>query len=235
MLIKKNITSLLIVIAATLMLHGCASQGGMTADDRVALSNLSQVRVLYYGDTYPSVNTAAGVLAMEVTAGLSIFGEDWTLGQKMMKKYNVPNPTRTIRNRFLRQIKSKSNIKKFVGSNEPQTNYKERKMSVLKAKYKSGVILQIMPGQFQIWYYPASWGKYLLRFTAYGQMMNLDNGKVMWRGFCNVTQKTKKNRPSMKDLTAENSTVLKNWVNTATEQCSEILAKSFLKNISANQ
>lgn len=229
MLIKKNITSLLIVIAATLMLHGCASQGGMTADDRVALSNLSQVRVLYYGDTYPAIHTAAGVLMLEITVGLSAFGEDWTAGQKMMKKYNVQNPMRSIRDGFLRKIKSESNIKKFVGSNKPQTNFKERKPAVLKEKYNSGVVLQIFPGTMQIWYYPANWARYHMRFSAWAQMVRVDDGKILWKASCMATQKNKKNKPSMKDLTANNSTVLKTWVKNATQECSKQLAESFLK------
>lgn len=229
---KKNTASLFLIAISTLLLHGCASQGGaFTAEDRASLANQNHVRALYYGDTYPSVHTAAGVLAMEITVGLSVFGEDWTVGQKMMKKYNIPNPTRTIRDRFLRQIKSESNIKKFVGSNKPQTNFKERKPAVLKAKYKSGVVLQIMPGQFQIWYYPTNWARYNLRFNAWAQMVRVDDGKVLWKASCMANQKDKKNKPSMKDLTADNSTVLKTWVDNATRECSEQLAKSFLEKV----
>lgn len=224
----KGIASLFLVFISVLLLNGCASQGGPISDeDRASLANLNQVRVLYYGDIYPSLHTAGGVLAQEITVGLSTFGEDWTVGQKMMKKYNVPNPTRTIRDRFLRQIKRESNIKKFVGSNKPQ-NIKERKIEKLKEKYKTGVVLQVFPGQFQIWYYPTNWAKYQLWFSAWGQLVRLDDGKVLWKGSCSAYQKDKKNAPSMKELTAESSTVLKNWVDTATRQCSDQLAKSFL-------
>ncbi len=210
------------------MLHGCASQGGpISNEDRASLANLNQVRVIYYGNHYPSVTTAAGVLLTEATLGLSAFGEDWTIGQKMMKKYNVPNPARTIRDRFLRQIKGESNIKKFVGSNKPES-LKEWKIEKLRANYKSGVIIQVLPGTMQIWYYPANWARYHMRFSAWAQMVRVDDGKVLWKASCSATQKDKKNKPSMKDLTADNSTVLKVWVDNATKQCSEQLAKSFL-------
>ena len=226
---KNGILFPLFILASAILLNGCASQGGtMSDDDRAALTNLNQMRVMYYGDTYPSVKTAGGVVASEITVGLSTLGEDWTVGQKMMKKYKIANPTRTIRDRFLRQIKSESGIKKFVGSNKPADYKKERKIEDLQAKYKSGVVLQVFPGQFQIWYYPTNWKRYNMMFTSWAQVVRLDDGKVLWKGGCNAGQKDKKNAPTMKELTADNSTVLKTWVDNATRQCSEQLAKSFL-------
>ena len=229
-MIKKYGVSLsFLVVGLAVLLNGCASTGGpMSGDDRAALANMSQVRVLYYGDTFPSVKTAAGVATAEITLGVSTLGEDWTVGQKMMKKYNVPNPTRTIRDRFIRQVKSESGIKKFVGPNKP-ANYKtERKVEDLQAKYKTGVVLQVMPGQFQIWYYPTNWARYNMMFTSWAQLVRLDDGKILWKAGCNANQKDKKNAPTMDELTADNSVVLKNWVDKATRECSEQLANSFL-------
>jgi hypothetical protein len=228
MFYKKGSISLFLVFISAVLLNGCASTAPVSDEDRSSLANLDKVRVMYYGNSYPSVHTAAGVLASEITIGMSTFGEDWTIGQKMMKKYNVPNPSRTMRDQFIRQVKSESGIKKFVGSNKPANYKSERKVEALQAKYKSGVVLQIMPGQFQIWYYPTNWARYHMRFTAWAQMVRLDDGKVLWKSSCSATQHNKNNKPSMDDLTADNSAVLKTWVDKATRQCSEQLAKSFL-------
>lgn len=226
---KKGIRLTIFTITSALVLGGCASTGGtMSGEDRAALADISQVRVLYYGDPYPSIKTAGGVLASEVTIGLSTLGEDWTAGQKMMKKYDIPNPSRTIRDRFLRQIKREGNIKKFVGHNTPADYKTERKTEDLQAKYKTGVVLQIMPRTFQIWYYPTNWNRYQLWFKAWAQVVRLDDGKILWKGNCSADQKDKASAPTMKELTADNSVVLKNWVDKATRECSDQLAKSFL-------
>jgi len=221
---KKSLFSIGAVIVF-LLLQGCAAQNvKLSNQDRIALKNLKSVKAFHMRSGWPTLKTPLGVIASDLTLGLS---EDWTEGQKLVKKFKIIDPSKTIKHKFIRQLNRKKKSANFAVVRTP-LKYEDRDIETMKKKYKKGVVLQIMPGTWQIWYYPFNWASYQMWFRASAQLVRLDDSKVLWSAACKANQDKDKNPPSLDELTADKSKVLQNWVAKSTTECANQLVNDFL-------
>ncbi|MCW8824946.1 MAG: hypothetical protein OQK78_00840 [Gammaproteobacteria bacterium] len=224
----NKIVALSIIAGLAVLMQGCGAQNvKLSQQDREGLKNLNTITVVHQSAGWPSFKTPAGVLASELTLGLS---EDWSAGQKMVHKYKIEDPSQKIQNKFLKQLNNGSKVANFSTIKKP-LGYKEGTIEKLKEKYKEGVVLKFHNHWWQIWYYPTNWGRYQMWFQANAELVRLDDSKVLWKSVCKADQKNSKTAPTLDELTAENSKVLEKWVEDATTQCSDQLVKDFYGNI----
>jgi len=204
--------------------QGCATPSAkLSSQDRADLKRFEAINVVHLQSGWPSFHTPAGVLASELTYGLS---EDWSAGQKLVKKFNIEDPNQMVKADFLRQIKA-GNVANFVNDAQPLA-YKEGKIDRMKAKYGNGVVLKFSPATWQIWYYPFNWARYQMWFGSYAELVRLDDSKVLWNAGCRADQKDSEAAPTLDELTVDNSIVLEKWVKDSTEKCARQLVNDFM-------
>ena len=221
---KKSLFSIGAVIVF-LLLQGCAAPNvKLSSQDRIELKKLKSVKAFHMPTGWPTLKTPLGVLAADLTFGLS---NDWTEGQKLVKKFKIKNPSLAIKKAFVKRINSRKKSANFVNVSKP-LKYGEHEIENMQKKYKKGVVLQIIPGMWQIWYYPFNWGSYQMWFRASARLVRLDDAKVLWSSACVANQDTDDPAPSLDELTADKSKVLQNWVKKSTSQCAKQLANDFL-------
>ena len=219
----KTIASSLVLILIMLV-QGCATPSAkLSSQDRADLKKLDVIKVVHLQTGWPSLNTAVGVVASNLTFGLS---DDWSEGQKLVKKFEIEDPNQMVKADFLRQIKA-ANVANFVNDTQPIA-YDEREMDKMKARYGNGVVLKFSPAIWQIWYYPFNWARYQMWFGSYAELVRLEDSKVLWNAGCRADQKDSETAPTLDELTADNSTVLKKWVKDSTEKCARQLVNDFM-------
>ena len=213
------------IALAFLFLQGCATpKVNLTNQDRMQLKTLKSVKAFHMYAGWPTLKTPMGVIASDLTLGLS---EDWTEGQKLVKKFKIKNPSMLVKREFIKQLNYRKKVANFVDVRKPLA-YKDREIETMKKKYKKGVVLKIQPGMWQIWYYPFHWARYHMWYSASAELIRLDDSKVLWSAACKADQDNKDTAPTLDELTANNSKVLYNWVNNATAQCANQLADDFM-------
>ena len=220
----KKILTLVVALMLVVFVQGCATQSVKLNDqDRVELKRLEAIKVVHQATGWPGLHTAVGVVASNLTFGLS---EDWSAGQKLVNKFHIDDPSQMVKEEFLRQIKA-GNVANFVNDTQPIT-YKEREIEQMKAKYGNGVVLRFSPSIWQIWYYPFNWARYQMWFGSYAELIRLDDSKVLWNAGCRADQKDDETAPTLDELTADNSTVLEKWVKDSSEKCARQLVNDFM-------
>ena len=226
-MLKISLKNLLTISAAIifLLLQGCASPAvKLSQQDRIQLKQLKSVKAFHMRSGWPTLKTPLGAVASDLTLGLS---EDWSEGQKLVKKFKIKDPSMLVKNKFIKQLNRKRKAATFVNITKPLV-YADREIETMKSKYKKGVVLQIMPGTWQIWYYPFNWARYQMWFRASAQIVRLDDSKVLWSSACKANQDNSDDAPTLDELTADNSKVLYHWVNKATTQCAKQLVNDFM-------
>lgn len=222
---KKLISATALVFI--LLIQGCATQSvKLTDQGRAELKNLDNIKVVHQSAGWPSLNTAAGVLASDLTFGMS---EDWTAGHKLAKKFNIEDPGLKVKEEFLDQI-GRMNVANFVNDTQPLT-YENNAPEKMKAIYGEGVVLKVSPNIWQIWYYPFNWARYQMWFGASAELVRLEDAKVLWNGACRADQKDDATAPTFAELTGDGSIVLQEWVQDSAEKCASQLIDNFMGKI----
>jgi len=207
------------------MLQGCATQNIKLSDkDRTEIKKLKKVTAFHMPSGWPSLKTPLGVLASELTLGLS---EDWSEGQKLVHKFKIGDPSKTLKYKFIKQLNHKKKSANFTVNNTPLVQ-DDLEIENFKKKHKSGVVLQILPGTWQIWYYPFNWARYQMWYRASAKLIRLDDSKVLWTAACKANQDNSETAPTLDEITADNSNVLKGWVDKSTSQCAKQLVNDYL-------
>ena len=222
---KINNKASIFTIAAiiTVLLQGCAGNVKLSEQDRAELQNIKEVKVVHRNSGWPGVMTPLGVLASDMTFGLS---DDWTVGHKLIEKFNIEDPSKQVKENFLNAI-SKKNMASFTNEHQGLSS-EEVENANLKSKYSSGYVLKIEPLSWQILYYPLNWAEYQMFYRARAELIRLDDDKVLWSSNCKAYQDDSNTAPTFDQLTSENSTVLKKWMDDSTARCARELADNFL-------
>lgn len=217
--------SSLIIIATSLLilLQGCAGSVKMSSQDRDVLLSKREIKAVHVTTGWPTVLTPLGALKSSMTYGMS---DDWSAGQKLLTKFEIEDASMLVKKSFLKNINKLSKAS-FIDLNE-SVKYKEDSIEALKEKYKSGAVLVVKPLFWNILYYPFNWNKYHMLYRAQAELISLDESKVMWSGNCSAKQDDGDMAPTLAQLTNENSTVLKKWVDDATSQCASQLVNDFM-------
>jgi len=219
----KNIITIAILFMAAL-LQGCAGMVKLTDEDRAELKSVDQVKAVYLRAGWPSIQTPMGVLASNLTFGMS---EDWSAGQKLVKKFDIADPSKMAMDKFVAEINRGAKVANFVTDAEPLA-YEDRTAEKMKEKFGQGVVLQFSSPMWQIWYYPMNWVRYQMWYGTSAQLIRLDDAKVLWSGRCRADQKDSETAPTFDELTGDNSTVLKAWVEDSTARCAKELIDDFM-------
>lgn len=225
-MIIKNTYSTLSVIIIMSLLYGCAGQSvKLTPQDRAQLIKLQGIKTYHQNAGWPTLKTPMGVLASDLTLGLS---DDWSAGQKLVNKFNIPDPGQRVKQNFLKQINAGTKAANFVNVKQALT-HDEGTTEALKAKYGKGVVLKFSSHIWQIWYYPFNWARYHMWYGSTAELIRLNDSRVLWSATCRADQDNKDTAPTLDELTADNSTVFKRWVEAAADTCAKQFVYEFLQ------
>lgn len=219
---NKLIISFSTLITVTL-LQGCVGNVKLTDQDRAGVIKQKSIKVISQSSGWPGMMTPVGVVASNLTFG---FSDDWTAGHKLIKKFNINDPALLVKDAFIKYINNPQKAGNFI-STKNLISSDESSIENLKNKYKSGVILKISPKQWSIQYFPLDWSHYLMFYGANAELIRLNDSKVIWSASCAAHQDNNDTAPTLDELTASNSTVLKQWINSSTSECAQQLVNAF--------
>ena len=223
MSILKSLFKLLSIVTILALLQACAGNVKLTDQDRVGLKKQKRIKVISQSSGWPSMMTPVGVVASNLTFGLS---DDWTEGHKLIKKFNIKDPTLLVKDAFIQNINKPRKAGNFIGVNT-LISYDDSSIDKLKLKYKNGVILKISPKQWAIQYFPLDWSHYLMFYGANAELIRLNDSKVIWSASCAAHQDNNDTAPTLDQLTSDKSTVLKQWVRASAAECARQLINDF--------
>ncbi len=223
MILSNNYIKLFNVLIAITLLQGCAGNVKLTDQDRAGVEKQKSIKVISQSSGWPGMMTPVGVVASNLTFGLS---DDWTAGHKLIKKFNIKDPTLQVKDAFIKYINKPQKAGNFISTKNLLTS-EESSIENLKNKYKSGVILKISPKQWAIQYFPLEWSRYLMFYGANAELIRLNDSKIIWSASCAAHQDNNETAPTLDELTANKSTVLKQWVESSTSECAKQLVDAY--------
>ncbi len=210
-----------ISILFLIFLLGCAPKlVQINSQERGNLKNQS-VHVIYDVPSSFVVGSTAkesvGVL-FGVVGALTAVSSEQRAGAKMVKEYQLVDPTLTLRDKFLGALKKNNLLTDFQLVPE---EYKKDDIKFLQSKFKEGSVFDFKT---------ISWGVFndQVIYGVRARFIHFPEGKVLWQGLCNVN---KKGAPSKKHKSAEfkadNGKLIKEELLQAADSCTNELLAHF--------
>jgi hypothetical protein len=213
--------------ALTLSLFiGISANAPAQAEDVVeTLRAQPQVPVSVRGPVGPIITTPKGAVSFEFSFGLA-GGAEGAYG--MLEKYKVRNPILTVRDDFLKGLKTDPGLGNFR-IHADYLDRKEAKRKKLKNTFSEPYVLHFQPGMWQMIYFVTNWKKYWSQYIATAQIIRTADGSKLWTGTCVVKKNNKKTAPTLDELKANANNVFSNWANKSATECAQQLLKKFRK------
>ena len=226
-MLHKDKTNNFSVMAFGLSLLATVFAGNTASADSVISTIKAQptIPVTVRGPVGPIITTPTGAVTFEFTFGLA-GGAEGAYG--MLEKYKVRNPILTVRDEFLKGLKSDPGLSNFkVHASYLDRNQAKRKN--LKNTFKEPYVLQFDPGMWQMIYFLGNWKRYWSQYIASAQLIRTADGQKIWSGNCVVKKKDKKTAPTLDELKTNANGVFSKWANESGPECAAQLLKKFRK------
>ena len=98
----------------------------------------------------------------------------------------------------------------------------------LKKSFEKGMVMDFKTLEWQLNYYPTDWSHFRVIYSARARLIRMEDSKITWQAFCNLTgEEPEKPRPTMDQLKENNYSLLKEKLNVAAEQCAHELIAQF--------
>lgn len=220
---SKKIILIIATITMLSLIQGCAGNVKMSPQDRAELEKLDKIIVVSQNPGWPTMMTPLGVLASNLTFGLS---EDWSAGQKLVTKFKTKNPNQLIKEKFLKNINKKPKITNFDNVKET-ISHEDSSIENLKQTYKDGAVLKFSRRMWTVGYFMTNWTRYLMLFSANAELIRLSDSKVIWSSYCIANQDDEKTAPTLDQLTADGNTSFIEWIDNATSECAKQFTHAF--------
>lgn len=204
-------------------LAGCASAPiNMTPHEMHSLKSIPKIVAIHHGPSAPAVTTGSGVLAADLTFGLSVREE----GPKIVKKYGIKDPVVMVEKDFLQGVMKQEHFHNLY-IQKKMVSYNKTSVADLQKRFKKGYYLQFIPGQWDVIYYMTNWSHYHMYFGVRARLVDLNDGKVLWNAGCSAPQDDGDNAPTIDQLWANDGALLKHWTYTSARECAAQLVKKF--------
>lgn len=165
-----------------------------------------------------------------MTTGKAMFGAIGgaamvSAGNKMRQKYGLIDPTIKVKENFKTKFENRLSLKSLRVENEPLS---KDSIEDLRKKFRSGLVLDFKTHVWSFGYYAADWKHYRLSYSVRARLIELRNSKLVWQGICNVFENEPKGeRPTLKELKADEGALIKAKLADAAQYCTEDLLKQF--------
>jgi len=147
---------------------------------------------------------------------------------KLNHKYKLPNPNEIIKNDFVAALDKESKRSRFINVKKSLT-VKEASTNSLKEKYLSGYILKFSPILWETQYLAHDRVHYQMLFDAKVELMRIEERRVIWTSTCKTKKDESEKGATLKQLLADDSQVLNNWIEKATQFCTQKFLYDFKK------
>ena len=221
---RESINKLSVITSGLLLLATVIANTSVMAENAaIVIKSQPVVPVSVRGPVGPIITTPTGAVTFEFTFGLA-GGAEGAYG--MLEKYKVRNPILTVRDEFLKGLKTDPGLSNFK-VHESYLDRKQAKRKNLKNTFKEPYVLQFDPGMWQMIYFLGNWKKYWSQYMATAQLIRTSDGEKIWTGHCVVKKKNKKTAPTLDELKSNANNVFSNWANESGPECAAQLLKKF--------
>jgi hypothetical protein len=216
--------SLSLIFVTVSLLTGCGGlqKVQLTEGERAGLKNYPGIRAVHREPPVLTVTTAGRVLLDDLTLG--------TAGgvKNLAKLFAITDPAIAVKESLVLTMEKDAGFKKLAIMPQPLARESPDTFEVVKAAYKSGVVLDVMTLNWGGMYFPTDWTHYRLGYLAQARLVRLEDGKVLWSGWCNYSSDQDGGpSPSMDELNANNGALIKKIYAEAGKRCSRQLADQF--------
>lgn len=210
-----------IAISASLMfLQGCSKSLTKTIDPMniAEINNAENILTISLKTGKLTLLTPLGITPADLTLGLP---DEWSVGERLIYKYNIKNPNETLKLKFIEHFNKTRIRSRFIDIEKSQTPV-ESSIENLKAKYVSGYALKFSPVKWEIQYIAHNKSHFTMLFEAKAELIRIDDKKIIWSSVCK-TQEDEDNDQgaTLAQLIADDSQILSQWIEKATDYCSE--------------
>ncbi len=215
---------LVLTVIIVSVLAGCGGLQKIRLDegDKANLKNYPGIRAVHHEAPQLTITTAGRVLLNEITL--------YTAGgvKDLAKHFSVPDPAVAVKESLAQAMEQQAGFKKLALMPQPLPREAFDSFETVKTAYKSGVVLDVITINWSGMYFATDWTHYRLGYLAQGRLVRLEDGKVLWSGFCNYNSETDGGfNPSMDDLFANNGALLKKIYADAGKRCGDQLIRQF--------
>jgi hypothetical protein len=213
----------LVVVAAALILAGCvsvqptpmnASSAEALKDKEIALSERPR-------PDFAATTPSRGAFGM-IGAGIAI-----SEGNKLIREHGIEDPAYFIGKALAADLQDRYNTR--LSPKGVPTAGDEVK-EVVKNANGADVVLDVRTINWSFAYFPTSWGRYRVMYSARLRLVDVKNGKVLAEGGCSRVPTQTDGAPSYGELMANSAARLKQELRIAAEHCiSEFKAKTLTR------
>ncbi|MFI5343075.1 MAG: hypothetical protein ACHQUC_02520 [Chlamydiales bacterium] len=160
-----------------------------------------------------------GALGALVTIGASEMSQN-----DMVKNYALEDPALQVKKRFLSSLESDLSLTNIKPIAEPS---KSDELSELAKAFGKSTIIDFKTTRWFLTYFPTSWSRYRISYTATARLIQLEDTKIMWQGNCEFIGQDPETSPTWEELTANSGTILKAKMIEAANACAGDLLNQF--------
>ena len=206
---QKVVYSAFLVLAVS----GCASVNVQPIDSKSATS-LKNQSVAYTTREKPNFGAMT-----PSKAAFGMFGVAAMIsaGNEIIKENDVSDPANTIVLGLAKTLEEKYEAK-IVGTSLP-VGTDELIQIASAANGKAKFVLDVQTINWSFIYFPTSWGRYRVIYTAKARLIDADAKTLVAEGFCKRIPETETNAPSYDELLANSAARLKAELSSAAEEC----------------
>lgn len=218
-------------LAALAALQGCATPQAipMSADDRAATRQAPVIHVVHGTSPALNITTPTSVAgASLITAGTG--STQLPSGAELERAYSLQDAAGELSEKLVQRLQHEGALGNLhVESPLPQLP-SDLHAGSYRSKYPNGLVLEVTVPNQSAWYGAISWRTYKYGMLAKARLIRVADAKVIWADTC-VTSNNDDYELNIGDFEANNGARLKQLFHLATDQCSQVLAQNFLKNL----
>jgi len=225
-----------LLLAAALLL-GCAGCQiiPMNADSSAALREAQVVQVVRYHSapiniTNPKDAPGLGPLSVVVVGSVAGSGELPT-GDALARVFKLPDPGDEVARRLVEKLKAEGRLGNLRLEPNPLPRPLPEDASQYRARYPSGLVLELSIDTQGASYAPTNWRTYTYYMAGRARLIRVSDGKVLWLDTCNIhafAEDAAKRQLDVSEFEANNGAKLKEITSYSNERCSRILADKIL-------
>jgi hypothetical protein len=212
----------LLAISIALVVSGCASVNIQPIDIKsvAALKNQSLSHTKREKPSFAAMTPGKAVFGL-IGAAVMI-----SEGNKIIEENGVPDPANSIAIGLAKALGEKYGTKFSGNTVLVTTDEAERIADASKASAK--FVLDVATINWSFIYFPTSWARYRVIYTARARLIDTEAKKVVAEGFCKRIPESDANAPTYDELVANSAAGLKSELSLATEECINSFRKEML-------
>lgn len=202
-----------IVLTTALALSGCVSikKQSLSQDARGGLKEQTVAATKRAKPDFAAMTATKGAFAL--LGAMAAISD----GNSMVAKYNIDDPADAISRELMGALKETHGMRPAEDAMSISTD--DAGQIAAAAQGKAAYVVDVQTINWSFLYYPMSWGRYRVIYTARVRLINAGSKTVVAEGFCKRMPDDEAHAPSYDDLVNDNAAGLKKELAIATQEC----------------